>query len=137
MYDGAGQHVFFAHKFTGKERDSAGGRPLTDGHEGGAAPFGFKGGWHTLGAWQSIGWPTLCEFVFCKGWAVLRFVFPPWKPFTPPLIRVFHLAVFPSLLSQTSRSYLINGFVARKPQNRRGGNSRKVMIWLSLKRFVL
>jgi hypothetical protein len=36
-----------------------------------------------------------------------------------------------------SRSYLINGFVARKPQNRRGGNSRKAMIWLSLKRFVL
>src|SRR4029077_20200352 len=21
-----------------------------------------------------LGWPTLCDFVFCKGWAILRFI---------------------------------------------------------------
>lgn len=40
-------------------------------------------------------------------------------------------------LELASRSYLINGFMARKPQNRRGGNSWKVMIWLSFKSFAL
>ncbi len=38
---------------------------------------------------------------------------------------------------QTARSYLINGFVAGKPQNRYNENGRKVMIWLSFKSSAL
>jgi len=38
---------------------------------------------------------------------------------------------------QEKLEIISNGFVARKPQNRRSGNSRKVMIWVSFKRFVL
>jgi hypothetical protein len=38
---------------------------------------------------------------------------------------------------QETRSYLINGFVAGKLQNRRNGNSRKVMIWLSFNAFIV
>jgi len=45
----------------------------------------FNGGWHTLSAWLSIGWPTLCNFVFSKGWDILCFVSRPRKPFTPSL----------------------------------------------------
>jgi hypothetical protein len=36
-----------------------------------------------------------------------------------------------------TRSYLINGFVAAKPQTGRNGIRRKVMIWLSFNGFIL
>src|SRR5712692_4395127 len=42
------------------------------------------GGWRALSAWHPTGWPTLCEFVFCKGWDILRLVSPLQKPFNPP-----------------------------------------------------
>jgi hypothetical protein len=34
----------------------------------------FNDGWHTLSAWLSIGWPTLCDFVFLQrvGHSLLR-----------------------------------------------------------------
>ena len=37
---------------------------------------------------------------------------------------------------QTTRTYLINGSVAGKPQSLCNGNRRKVMIWLSFNSFT-
>jgi hypothetical protein len=69
----------------------AGGPTLVWRNDWGGLPFTVsffaKGAWHTLSAWLSIGWPTLCDFVFCKGWDILRFVLLP-RNHLPALITI-------------------------------------------------
>src|SRR5580704_14308099 len=52
----------------------------------GAAPCGFQGAGFLLGF---VGWPTLCEFVSCKGWVFGLhspiIPFPTTPPATNPL----------------------------------------------------